>query len=160
VVVGVVDAPPDGVDARPVEGVVHELPETLVDLALWLAEYYGSTPARALSCRAGAAGAAKEQAPAGRAQSLDGEAAPERLSDGAGRVARVVEAIDAGGGHFLLYGATGSGKTEVYLQAAGGGARAGARDDRARPGDRARTADGRPLPGALRRTPSRSCTRA
>src|SRR4029077_8981605 len=33
-------------------------------------------------------------------------------------VEAVVGAMDAGGGHFLLYGPTGSGKTEVYLQAA------------------------------------------
>src|SRR5439155_14516687 len=32
-------------------------------------------------------------------------------------IARIVAAIDGGGGRFLLYGATGSGKTEVYLQA-------------------------------------------
>ena len=32
-------------------------------------------------------------------------------------MARIVEAIDAGGAHLLLAGATGSGKTEVYLQA-------------------------------------------
>ena len=43
-----VAAPPEGVKALPIEKVVHELPETLIDLALWLAEYYGSTPARAL----------------------------------------------------------------------------------------------------------------
>ena len=48
VVVDVVDSPPAGVDARRVEKVVHELPPALVDLALWLAQYYGSTPARAL----------------------------------------------------------------------------------------------------------------
>src|SRR5207253_9677668 len=29
----------------------------------------------------------------------------------------IVEAIDAGGANLLLFGATGSGKTEVYLQA-------------------------------------------
>src|SRR5262249_794283 len=52
-------------------------------------------------------------------QSLDGEAPPRRLSDAQeAALARVSEALDAGGGHFLLYGATGSGKTEVYLQAA------------------------------------------
>ena len=33
----------------PVTGVVDEVPTALVDLALWMAEYYGSTPARALA---------------------------------------------------------------------------------------------------------------
>ena len=48
VVVGLEDAPPDGVKAAPVGRVLDELPPALVDLALWVAEYYGSTPARAL----------------------------------------------------------------------------------------------------------------
>jgi primosomal protein N' (replication factor Y) (superfamily II helicase) len=120
VVVEVVDSPPEGVKALPVEKVVHELPPVLVDLALWLAEYYGSTPARALELVAPVRRARrKEQAPPSERQSLEGEAAPARLSaDQSTAVERVVGAIDAGGGHFLLYGPTGSGKTEVYLQAA------------------------------------------
>ncbi|HET7554481.1 MAG TPA: primosomal protein N' [Gaiellaceae bacterium] len=123
VVVDVVDAPPRGVEARPVERVVHELPAALVDLALWLAEYYGSTPARALALIAPVRRKARDtrtrSVPPGERQSLDGEAPPQRLSDAQeAALARVTEALDAGGGHFLLYGATGSGKTEVYLQAA------------------------------------------
>ena len=35
-------------DDEPIESVLYELPPALVDLALWLADYYGSTPARAL----------------------------------------------------------------------------------------------------------------
>jgi primosomal protein N' (replication factor Y) len=121
VVTEVVDSPPAGIEARPVDKVVHELPPALIDLALWLAEYYGSTPARALELVAPARRARrKEQEPPGERQSLEGEAAPERLSDPQeAALARVVEALAAGGGHFLLYGATGSGKTEVYLRAAG-----------------------------------------
>jgi primosomal protein N' len=50
--------------------------------------------------------------------SLPGEPEPDELTsaqrDG---IARVVAALDAGGGHLLLHGPTGSGKTEVYLQA-------------------------------------------
>ena len=123
VVVEVVAAPPEGVRALPIEKVVHELPETLIDLALWLAEYYGSTPARALGLVAPVRRKKRDprtrSVPPGERQSLEGEAAPERLSDSqVAAVSRVVEAMDAGGGHFLLYGATGSGKTEVYLQAA------------------------------------------
>src|SRR3954471_4754397 len=42
-------APPDGVKTAAVERVVEELPPALVELALWVAEYYGSTPGRALA---------------------------------------------------------------------------------------------------------------
>src|SRR2546423_11264672 len=42
-------AAPEGVEASPVERVAETLPPALVDLALWLADYYGSTPARALA---------------------------------------------------------------------------------------------------------------
>jgi primosomal protein N' (replication factor Y) (superfamily II helicase) len=120
VVVDVVDAPPSGVDARPVEKVVHELPPALVDLALWLAEYYGTTPARALELVAPVRRTRrKEQSPPAERQSLDGEAPPRQLSEPQrAALVQVTEALHAGGGHFLLYGATGSGKTEVYLQAA------------------------------------------
>ena len=120
VVTGVDVALPAGVTAVPVERVLEELPARLVELALWLAEYYGSTPARALELVAPLRRARrKEQAPPAERQSLDGEAPPERLSDGQETaLARVTDALDSGGGHFLLYGATGSGKTEVYLRAA------------------------------------------
>src|SRR5262245_35972541 len=40
---------PENVRPLPVEDVVGSVPSTLVDLALWLAEYYASTPARALA---------------------------------------------------------------------------------------------------------------
>ncbi len=115
VVVEVVDAPPVGVKALPVEKVVHELPPALVDLALWLAEYYGSTPARALELVAPVRRQRrKEQASPVERQSLEGEAEPAQLSaDQKHAIARIAE-----GGRFLLYGPTGSGKTEVYLQAA------------------------------------------
>ena len=115
VVVDVVEAAPLGVKTLPVEKVVHELPPALVDLALWLAEYYGSTPARALELVAPVRRQRRKQqvSPVER-QSLDGEAAPARLSDDQkAALARI-----AAGGRFLLYGPTGSGKTEVYLQAA------------------------------------------
>ena len=56
-----------------------------------------------------------------------------------------------GGGHFLLWGATGSGKTEVYLRACAAARRARPRRDRPRSRDRAHAADARPLPRALRR---------
>ena len=41
------EAPPD-VEPVAAERVLETLPPALVDLALWLADYYGSTPGRAL----------------------------------------------------------------------------------------------------------------
>jgi primosomal protein N' (replication factor Y) len=115
VVVEVADSAPLGINALPVERVFYELPPGLIDLALWVAEYYGSTPARALELVAPVRRQRrKEQGPPGERQSLEGEAEPARLSDDQqAALARIAE-----GGRFLLYGPTGSGKTEVYLQAA------------------------------------------
>jgi primosomal protein N' (replication factor Y) len=119
VVIGEEAEAPAGVRPVPVGEVLDLLPPALIDLALWLADYYGSTPARALQLVAPPKRKRrKEQAPPAERQSLSGEAEPDRLSDTQqAAVARIVEAMDSGGGHMLLWGATGSGKTEVYLQA-------------------------------------------
>src|SRR5204863_4837548 len=71
IVASVGDAPPDGVEAVAVERVVGSVPPALVDLALWLADYYGSTPARALALVAPETPKRrKEQAPPAERQSL------------------------------------------------------------------------------------------
>ena len=140
-----------GVDARPIESVVGELPPTLVELALWLADYYGSTPARALALVAPETPKRrKEQAPPAERQALAGEAQPAELSARAARGgSRGI--VDGGPGNVLLYGATGSGKTEVYLQACAAMLERGLRRDHPRARDRARAADRRARPGAFRR---------
>jgi primosomal protein N' (replication factor Y) (superfamily II helicase) len=108
---------PEGVDATAVERVAETLPPALVDLALWLADYYGSTPARALALIA-------PSHPKRRGErrvvhtAMDGEPAPETLSDAQGSaLARIEELLDGAGGNVLLWGSTGSGKTEVYIRA-------------------------------------------
>jgi primosomal protein N' (replication factor Y) len=113
-----VDAPA-GVDVAPIERVVSTLPPALVDLALWVADYYGTTPARALELVAPVdrARRGERRTPAAR-EALGGEEPPPELThEQEAAVARVVAALDAGGGHLLLHGPTGSGKTEVYLRA-------------------------------------------
>jgi primosomal protein N' (replication factor Y) (superfamily II helicase) len=119
VVVGLEEAVPVGIKAAPVGDVVDALPEPLVDLALWLADYYGSTPARALELVAPVKRRARgeRESPAAR-DALGGETAPAALSASQrSAMDRITAALEGGGGNFLLYGATGSGKTEVYIQA-------------------------------------------
>jgi primosomal protein N' (replication factor Y) len=113
---------PAGVTAAPVGRVVEELPPALVELALWIADYYGSTPGRALGLVAPLKRRPRGERPRPATRdSLAGEPAPAELtSSQRAALERIKTAIDGGhGGAFLLYGATGSGKTEVYLQACG-----------------------------------------
>jgi primosomal protein N' (replication factor Y) len=114
-----------GVDAPPVEiadagDLVDRVPAGLIELALWLAGYYGSTPARALALVAPHAAARRGplREPAAR-DALSGEPEPEELTAAQrDAVSRIVAGLHAEGDHLLLHGPTGSGKTEVYLQAA------------------------------------------
>ena len=85
-----------------------------------MAEYYGSTPARALALVAPPQRARRgERRQPAESYALTGEDAPAASLSPPQEAAlgRVEEAMAAGGGHFLLWGETGSGKTEVYLRA-------------------------------------------
>ncbi len=121
VVVDVADEPPAGIKIAPIERLEESLPPALIELALWVADYYGSTPGRALALVAPSKRERRKELPQpAERDSLPGEPEPESLTASQERaLARLREASAAEGGHFLLYGATGSGKTEVYLQAAG-----------------------------------------
>jgi primosomal protein N' (replication factor Y) (superfamily II helicase) len=112
------EAPPD-VEPVAAEGVLETLPPALVDLALWLADYYGSTPARALALIAPHQPKRRgERREVTATAGLAAEPAPARLSDSQERALQRIEALLAsGGGNVLLSGATGSGKTEVYIRA-------------------------------------------
>ena len=115
-----VDAP-EGVEVASAGPAVDRVPAPLVELALWVADYYGSTPARALALVAPHARSRRgeRREPASR-DSFPGEPEPAHLTSAqTAAVERIVAALDAGGGHVLLHGPTGSGKTEVYLQACG-----------------------------------------
>jgi primosomal protein N' (replication factor Y) (superfamily II helicase) len=112
--------PPDGIKTAPVERVVEELPRPLVELALWIAEYYGSTPGRALALVAPVQRKPRGERPQpAERDALPGESEPAKLSESQrAALTRIIGALDAGEtANLLLHGATGSGKTEVYLQA-------------------------------------------
>src|SRR3954471_22717629 len=120
VVVSTADEAPPGISPADVEAVVETLPPELVDLALWIADYYGSTAGRALALVAPHVRKRRAERPSPVArESLARPAAepPTPTPSQAAAGERITGALDAGGGHFLLYGATGSGKTEVYLRA-------------------------------------------
>jgi primosomal protein N' (replication factor Y) len=111
---------PDGVRPVDIQGALGRIPPVLVDLALWLADYYGSTPARAFELVAPAMPKRRSERPSPAVRdSLGGEPEPASLTDDQQAAVRaIVGALAAGRGHLLLAGPTGSGKTEVYLQAA------------------------------------------
>src|SRR5918998_1709965 len=127
VVVGLADSSvlPDERLVAPRRVLDHDLPPDLVELAVWMADEYCSTPARALALVspppggrakltwwASATGAGPMGPSARRAQ-------PPLTSDQARVLADVEAALQQ---HqplpLLLHGVTGSGKTEIYLRAA------------------------------------------
>jgi len=112
------EAPPD-VEPVAAERVLETLPPALVDLALWLADYYGSTPARALALVAPYQPARRgERREVAAMSALAAEPAPAQLSESQERaLMRIENLLTSGGGNVLLAGATGSGKTEVYIRA-------------------------------------------
>ncbi|MEI7760457.1 MAG: primosomal protein N' [Thermoleophilia bacterium] len=120
VVVEVGVEPPVGIRLATVGKVLDEIPPELVDLAIWLGDYYGTTPARALELVAPVRRAPRGERPSPVArESLPGEPSPAALTpEQTAAVERVVVGMDGKVGmHLLLVGPTGSGKTEVYLQA-------------------------------------------
>ena len=119
VVVDLDVAAPGGVDVSDAGAVVDSVPAPLVELALWVADYYGSTPARALALVAPHARTRRGPPRESSGSGFVGEPEPDELTaQQRDAVARIVAALDGTGGHVLLHGPTGSGKTEVYLQAA------------------------------------------
>ncbi len=117
IVAELLDAPPEGVTPVSVDDVVGAIPPSLVDLALWMADYYGSTPARALALVAPDERKPRKKRVAEANAPTPGDERPPALTKGQeAAVARIEGAFDSGGA-FLLAGPTGSGKTEVYLRA-------------------------------------------
>ena len=91
----------------------EKLPPVLVDLALWVADYYGSTPGRALELIAPVKRKRrKQQAPPGERQALvDESEAPELTAE-----QRAAHAMDDGefGGRYQQFLATGARSGEVH----------------------------------------------
>ena len=153
VVIELEDAPPEGIEAAPIERVVESLPAPLVELALWLADYYGSTPGRALALVAPAKRARRKELPQpAERDSLAGRAragGADRLAGARARQAR--GALRRARRPLPALRRDRQREDRGLPPGRGRGARPRPRRDRPRPRDRARAADGRPVPGALRR---------
>ena len=114
---GVVVAVAEGDDdeLKPIDEVIGRVPPALLDLAVWMADEYGSTLARALAL------VIPPRPPKRALKARDDFPDPDvavvrRLTDAQrAAVAGCVEAAAAGEREVLLHGVTGSGKTEVYL---------------------------------------------
>src|SRR3954451_24399022 len=102
VVVELVDEAPPGIEPVPIESVLDALPPPLVDLALWVADYYGSTPGRALELIAPVKRKRRKEqgSPTERQALADSSEAPELTAEQRGALGRITTALDGEGGHF------------------------------------------------------------
>jgi primosomal protein N' len=90
------EAPPD-IEPVAAERVLETLPPPLVDLALWLADYYGSTPARALALIAPQQRARRgERREVTATAALPAEPAPAHLSESQERALERIESLLGG----------------------------------------------------------------
>ncbi len=91
-----------------------------LDLATWIAEYYGCALGEALALFLPPQPGTQRRSsrpPDSPSEEGGGEVPPELTSEQAAAVAAVQMALESGGYEsFLLHGITGSGKTEVYLR--------------------------------------------
>ena len=129
------------------------LPPALVDLALWLADYYGSTPARALALVAPLerrSGAASGVCLGGR-RAHRGACAGAALRSPRSARSRGSRRCSTAAAATCCSGRDRQRQDRGVHPRVRRGARTRARRDRARAGDRADAADARPLPRALRR---------
>src|SRR5579884_2284064 len=113
--------------AEPEAALPAVLPADLVELAMWMAREYCSTPSRALSLmippglprgrrtRRTKTPAPVTALPAGLPEPTGRP--PELTPDQRAALEEILPALGDGSGRFLLHGVTGSGKTEVYLRA-------------------------------------------
>ena len=154
--------PPKGIDTSPIERVVEELPQPLVELALWVADYYGSTPGRALALVA----PVQRKARGTRPQPAERDSLPARRSrpSSARRsrrrsTASSARSTQARARELPPLRRHGQREDRGLPPGVRGRARTRPRRDRARSRDRTDAADARTLSRALRRAHRRASLR-